>query len=138
MRLEAYIFLIFSISLVFYLIGYRPIAMTFMFNQENGQFLDPATILASMISAMVSPTNPLGAINLIVLAAAIIAAALGFAAMYILPALMLIEMLNFFVFPLSFLVQQSDPSTALFYVPFVVLLNILTVMAYANFIRGGS
>lgn len=143
MRLGAYIFLIFSISLVLYFMGYTSVLLELFGNQGS----KPIVLLCSeaevgegcsglinnMINAILNPTGMLAVVGLIVAVALIT----GFSAMYLIPLLLLIAILDFVVFPFSFIL---DPATLPpeFGIPIIVLFNLLTVMAITNFIRGGS
>jgi hypothetical protein len=142
MRLEAYVILTFSIGLVLYLLGYQSIGIMMLFGQQGGGFLDFGTILNVMTSSILnggSGTGPLAVIGLGLVAAAATALILGFSALFIIPIVMLIALLNFLVFPFSFLITApNDPIASAFYIPFVVFMNILCVLALASFVRGGN
>jgi hypothetical protein len=116
--------------------------MMMLFNQQGNGFLDFNSILNIITSSILngaSGTGPLAVIGLGLVASAATAMILGFSALFVIPIVMLIALLNFLVFPLSFLVTApNDPVASAFYVPFVVFMNILCVLALASFIRGGN
>jgi hypothetical protein len=61
----------------------------------------------------------------------------GFSAMYVIPAVMIFVFLNLFVFPLSSILNPALVAPELGYA-FVALMNMLTVLALFNFIRGAT
>ena len=142
MRLEVYIMLLFSISLVFYILGLNPAGMTMLYNQQTGKFLDVGTILGSITSAILngsSSTGPLTALGLAILASLAAAYFVGFSALYIIPIIILIGVLNYLTYPMALLVTNAnDPVTMTWYVPFVVFMNLLEILTMWTAIRGGG
>jgi hypothetical protein len=61
----------------------------------------------------------------------------GFAAMYVIPAVMIFVFLNLFVFPMATLLNPALVAPELG-IAFAVLMNMLTVLALFNFIRGAT
>lgn len=58
----------------------------------------------------------------------------GFSAMYVIPIIILIAVLEFFMFPLSFLFSLPD----LLLHPILAFFNIITALSVINFVRGGA
>ena len=143
MRLEAYVMLLFSISLVFYLLGVRTIGMDMLYNQQTNKFLDIGTILNFIMNAILtgaSNPGPLVAIGLGALATLAAAYFLGFSAMFVFPIVIMIAIMNLIMFPMALLVPDPGAGSPMlaFYVPFVVIMNILAVTTIAGYSRGGS
>lgn len=137
MRFVAYVMLLFCVSLMLYFMGYRPIID--LFNAKGSGIL--------AISCPVDPSNPtaipictnqdyvMGAVFLFILGATgLVALMSGFAALYVIPMLLLMAVLNFFIFPLNFIFGAPE----LLRIPVLAFYNIITVLAAMNFIRGGT
>lgn len=150
MRLEAYVFLIFSINLALYAAGFQPLIIA-LFTQQGGSFdvngnpvggvLDASTILSVITNPILNAgdtTGPLAVIGLGLIAAGLTALILGFSALFIIPIVILIGLLNLLIFPFSFMTAPNDPISSAFYIPFVVAMNILCVLALTSFVRGGN
>jgi len=61
----------------------------------------------------------------------------GFGSMYIIPMIILAAILNWFVFPLGFIVGTGVLPDFLS-VPLVVVFNVLMILAVVTFVRGGG
>jgi hypothetical protein len=132
MRFTAYIIFVFSVSLVLYFLGYGPIVN--VFNSRGGSILN---IDCPEGTPFCTDNNViLGAIFSVVLLAvgALILLITGFSAMYIIPAVILIAVLNFLIFPFDFIFSAPTYIS----VPIVAFFNIISVLAVLNFIRGGT
>lgn len=131
MRFVAYTILLFSIAVVLYYMGYGPIVD--IFNQRGGS---PISISCPSDNLFCSDTTVIfGAIIFVILSAgAFVALISGFSSMYVVPLLILMAVLNFVIFPFNFI--MSAPSELS--IPVIVLMNVLTVLAVINFVRGGA
>jgi len=144
MRLSTYLALLFSISLVFYLMGFPTVAS--MVEAKGG---DPLTIMGVGDSDDVindistnsgsSQNTILGVIfgGTVFIAVGILSLILGFSAIYIIPLLILIGMLNYFVFPIGIIFASAEMPEILS-VSILFFYNFITVMAIITFVRGNS
>lgn len=143
MRLSMYLSLLFSISLVFYIAGYTPVGWQVLTMTSGGIFnIAPD----GNIDDTIQPTEELVAENsgsvLLILFGTIMASVLvlsfvlGFSAIYIIPAILLFGILNFFVFPLGAILDLAMPD--MLRVSIIFFYNFITVMAVITFIRGGN
>jgi hypothetical protein len=138
MRFGAFAILMFSISLVLYLMGYGPMVTVFgeqgetplSLNCPNGEVscTDTNSVLGSFINVIVTGGAAVG-IGLLV------AFISGYSATYVIPILIIIAALQFFVFPLNFLMSEGIPD--IIAIPALFFFNILTVLAALHFVRGG-
>lgn len=131
MRLTGYILLLFSISLVLYYLGYGPIIN--IFTERGAQ---PLSITCETGETFCTDsTVVLGAIIAVTLGASVLVTLVaGFSAIYIVPLLLLIALLNFVMFPFDFIMSAPEAIS----IPILTLFNILTVLAVLNFVRGGA
>jgi len=147
MRLGFYIMILFSLSLVFYFLGYQSPLLQTLNNQgctqaeidaaeASGESLNCALSVESFVRVLASNMTSDNALAAILGIAVIGAAALltGFGAIYIIPLMMLLAFLNFVVFPISFIFDPALPAIIKF--PFVVFFNLLTILAIVSFTRG--
>lgn len=140
MRFGAYILFMFSIVLVFYLMGYKSAAMTELYNQQadvsaaDGS-IDIPLFLAGMAESALAPQNFISLV-IIAIAAAATTLILGYAAIYIIPIAMLIFIMNYVVFPFAFILDPSTPD--MIRIPVTVFLNLITMMGILSFVRGGN
>ena len=133
MRLTAYIILLFSISFVFYLLGYTNL-LTYYAEQQGGT-LDFDGVLKTLTQAILSDEGL--SILLGVAITGLVATLIGgFGAMYVFPIVMLLVFANYMLFPLSFLLDQSLPE--IIKLPLIVLFNLLTLLTIITFVRGGG
>lgn len=144
MRLSTYLALLFSISLVFYLMGFPTVAS--MVEAKGG---DPLSIMGVGDSDDVindistnsgsSQNTILGVIfgGTVFIAVGILSLILGFSAIYIIPLLILIGMLNYFVFPIGIIFASAEMPEVLS-VSILFFYNFITVMAIITFVRGNS
>lgn len=131
MRFTAYIILLFSISLSLYFLGYQPIAVQFL-----AQGSTPVHINCEGQAVCQDQNVILGSVFFFLIAsAALITLVTGFSAIYVIPIFILLAILNFFILPLNFMMSVQEP---LIKYPILALLNMLTVLAVSNFIRGGG
>jgi hypothetical protein len=144
MRLSTYLALLFSISLVFYLMGFPTVASIVA---ESGS--SPLSIMGVGDSDEVindistnsgsSQNTILGVIfgGTVFIAVGILSLILGFSAIYIIPLLILIGMLNYFVFPIGIIFASAEMPEVLS-VSILFFYNFITVMAIITFVRGNS
>jgi hypothetical protein len=145
MRLTTYFIIMFSIELMLYFMGY-PTFMNGLWAIFQGQ-IDPATIFSSLVQA-VATTNPLT----LLLGGAIVGVAVlaGFSAMFIIPMMILLSLLNYVVIPTSFFLPAgcSSPASAALLgavcqpdslgLVVIIFLNICTLLTYVEFVRGSA
>lgn len=142
-----YIMLLFSLSLVFYFLGYQSPLMQTLNNQgctqaeidaaeAAGESLNCVLSMESFLRVLASNMTSDNALAAVLGIAVIGAAALltGFGAIYIIPLMMLLAFLNYVVFPLSFVFDPTMPGMIKY--PLVVFFNILTILPIVSFIRG--
>jgi hypothetical protein len=143
MRLTNYLFLIFSISVIFHLAGYQSAIPLFntgegVMNQSiNGS--KPIVLQTDLISSLgriISTPEGLGLVGIIIGSAIVTTVLGGFGTVYIAPMIMLFFVLDLFAFPVFSL--ATDGLTSFLALPIVVLLNILGVLAVLSFVRGGG
>lgn len=62
---------------------------------------------------------------------------LGFSAIYVMAIIILLAILNFFVFPFGIFINDAiiDPYLQL---PLLFVFNVLTVLGFTDFVRGGA
>ena len=143
MRFYSFIILLFSCSMFLYLMGYGPIYKFFGQNTNGtagGDYANrasPYTVSCSAANLFCTdPTIIIGAMVGGCLLGAGILAVLGggFAAMYIVPLILLAVLLNFVFFPFDFVNLLPFPLNVIL----MVLFNILEVFAILSFTRGGD
>jgi len=157
MRFGAYVVLLFSISLVLYFMGYTSVVS--QYGSLSG--LNTSTNSTSNLVGITCDSGKLptgggnqtaidyvqaqkdcpsnqfvfGALFFVLIgAAAIIVFVSGFSAIYIVPLLILMAIMQFFVMPMSFILDASIPVEIR--VALIVFFNMLTVLASIHFIRG--
>lgn len=135
MRLGAYILLMFSISLVFYLMGYKSVALQALYDAQAGGTFDISVFIGKLAEGALAPQNALGTV-LALIAGAAATLVMGYAAVYIIPLAFLLIFLNTVVYPFSFVIDDAMPNEVK--VPLVVLFNLLSIMAVLSFTRGGN
>jgi len=142
MRLSYYFVLIFTLQLGLYLIGYQSPLLSLWSNQHGGP-IDPASFLTMLANAI---TSDAGITSLLLIAALTIASLfLGFSAMFIIPLSILMVLSNLFVFPTQFfdascvgLAPGATCTPPFFVLPILIIMNMLLIFAYIEFVRGAS
>ena len=157
MRFADYALLIFAMMLVFYFVGIKDPLLNVSkaadysnSTVKSTQYLTlncPADAAAYSPSAAPISGGPLscndtffGILALLLVAGGfgiIVLTLAGFAAMYVIPAVMIFVFLNLFIFPFATLLNPALVAPELG-IGFVVLMNMLTVLALFNFIRGAT
>jgi hypothetical protein len=136
MRFESYVILLFSITLVFHLLGMgKPIVDLY----PDGQFISLDSIipnLLSKISSSAGMTDLLGQIAVVLGAVAVNVLLGGFAAVYIVPMIIFSFFVHYFIFPLDFIFTMVVDDSAKVFI--VIFFNILQIMALVQFTRGGN
>lgn len=144
MRLSTYLALLFSISLVFYLMGFPSVAS--MVEAKGGDLFtiigvgDSDDVINDISTNSGSSQNTiLGVIfgGTVFMAVGILSLILGFSAIYIIPLLILIGALNYFVFPIGVIFADTQ-MPAVLSVSIIFFFNFITVMAIITFVRGNS
>lgn len=141
MKLSHLAFLFLAICLPLYLMGYSPPLFQLYASQGN-QPLDFLTLISNIASQM---TNLAFAANVFLVALGAIALS-GFSAVYVIPALIIAVVFNYVLVPTSFLIGSQcglNGNASLCLPPVVVvlltiLLNVLVVLTFAEYIRGGG
>jgi hypothetical protein len=155
MRFANYALLLFAMALVFYFVGItKPLLSLSGSVDYNGtnttQYLK---VNCQTDADAYSPSSteiaggPLtchdtffGVLSLLLVAGGfgiVVLSLAGFSAMYVIPAVMLFVFLNLFVFPLNDLLNPALVAPELG-ISFAVLMNVLMVLAFFNFIRGAT
>jgi len=132
MRFAEYIILMFAIATSLYFLGYKPLAIQYI---EMGS---TPTKIACPADDPICTNNTvvIGAIfAALILAAGLLVLVQSFSAIYVIPIFILLAILNFFILPLDFLMTVQEPFIKY---PVLGLLNVLTVLAITNFIRGNT
>jgi hypothetical protein len=147
MRFETYVMLLFSLSVVFFFLGYQSPLMQVLNNQgcttaqiaaaeAAGTSLNctitPSSFLSILASNMTSDNAIAALLGIAVIGAAVLLS--GFGAIYIIPLMMLLAFLNYVVFPISFIFDPALP--ALIKYPLVVFFNLLMILSVVSFTRG--
>jgi hypothetical protein len=146
MRFSGFVFLTISFSLILYMMGYGPIVPLFE-NGNGGQFLSSANN-SVVATQCLNSTGGIGCDGnsgqsggetslttiliggLIIGSAAFVLLFANFSAIYIIPLIILGLILNFFILPWSFIIGTP------FEIPGMVIFNIITFLAFINFVRG--
>lgn len=136
MRFSGYVLLLFSISLVFYLMGFKSVLLVTLFDNQGGDAFEPQGFLGKVAEGTLAPQNAIALLGIGVVATLAVSLVAGYAAIYIIPMAILIMILNFVVYPFSFIIDPATPDIIKF--PLVVFFNILSILALLSFIRGGD
>lgn len=151
MRFSAYVLLLLAISISLYFLGYKSIVMDFLTPKTafsgNGTSITytPGTQAIPIscptgntyCSGQPNDANPMWFFFLILLGAGgFTALLLGFSAMFVIPAFILLAIANLVIMPYSFITQSGMP--LFISVPLMVIFNIITVLAIVDFLRGGA
>lgn len=145
MRFYAFIMLLLSCSMFLYLFGYGPIYKFWgqtTSGATGGDYANratPYTVECSSIQNLFSCTDPtmiVGAmvVGLLLSSGAILLLGGGFAALYIVPLILLAVLLNFVFFPFDFVTLLPSPLNVIV----MVIFNVLEVFAILSFTRGGE
>jgi hypothetical protein len=127
---------------MFYFLGFGPIvqildekgnvALKLVCDTPNPESIEEALLCED-------PNVVLGsALAWILLAGGLAALITGFSAIYVIPIILLLAFLNFFIFPLGFVFGGTDVVPDILKTPIIAFFNVLTVLAVTNFIRGGG
>lgn len=149
MRFTAYVTLMICMAMTFYWLGYQSVGGA-LITQYNSQCttttpggtctpgpMNIGDILMHIAQASMQ-NQSLAQLLLITLVAGTLAAVLGgFGSMYIIPMIILAAVLNWFVFPLGFIVETGVFPDYIA-VPLVVLFNGLMILTVVTFVRGGG
>lgn len=140
MKMSSYLLLMFSMSLVLYLLGYTSVFNLALDNQhaevgnDNG-FIQQKDVLTRLADLMLSGSG------LTILIGGVIAGLVGtllggHGAPYVIKLVMLLAFVNLFVFPLSFIFDPSTPT--LLSQPVLYFFNLITVLSVVEFVKEGS
>lgn len=155
MRFSAYLLLLFSFVMVFFIAGFHPIDQTlyniagFKNNMTHSQTLtdcdqsttgvfNSSSTCNTVVNTPGDIQNSLMTNTLWALAGVLGLASLatGFGAIYVIPMGILIA-INVYILPIAGIINNTA-IPLLFQIPLVALFNLLMVGAYINFIRGGT
>lgn len=145
MRLASYVLLLFSISLMFYFMGYQAPLTGLLLNGQNGQPVSAQGVINVIAQNIFNPAF-VASVILITIGVGLLT---GFSAVYLIPALLLSVILNMVVLPNSSLYTDACMSAAneagsaicsqaQFSLPITILLNLLLLLTIAEYIRGGG
>jgi len=143
MRLTAYLVLMLCISITFYWLGYSSAysALKLTYDQQTaltgGSAMDIGAIITFIATQATSNPAMSVLIGMTLVAGTVGALFGGFGSMYIIPMIILAAILNWFVFPLGFIVGTGVLPDFLS-VPLVVVFNVLMILAVVTFVRGGG
>jgi len=143
MRFTAYVMLMICLSLVLFFMGGSP--LVHIYNSEagaNGEFVqinNPCDIDDTECNQQYEGAllQSFGSVIAAGALGVVLSLILGYSAMYVIPLVMILVILNFFVFPVSELFGTLSEFSYL-YIPIVVIYNVLTVLAIAHFVRGSG
>jgi hypothetical protein len=143
MRMQTLVIFIFALCLVGYFMGMKS-GMTDLLSNQGGTALSADSILHTIFPFLASSTGVMAILGIV--AVGVFSMYAGFSAVFLIPAIILVAMMNYYIFPSSFFTDMSCVSmTALgecelseFGIPFTVFLNLLTILAIIDFIRGSS
>jgi hypothetical protein len=158
MRLTAYVLLLFSISVSLYFVGYTNM-LTYCTpeNTVNGTYtpskcygkttdggsLEMSDVIGSATANFLNDGLAWGALAIVgaVIANVVSGGAIsnlltGFGAIYVIPILMLLAVLAYVVYPLSFIFDASLP----FFIKglLTTFFGVITVLSSLSFVRGGA
>jgi len=146
MRFTAFVILMFSLSLVFWMLGYQSAFSAIIDDQSTGCAdigglpqpcpQDLGSMIINFISKLLSD-DELGLMVLGTIAVGTVASLfLGFGSMYIIPPMLLYVAAQWFILPLSFLVSPDLPAEIR--IPLFILFNLLQLIMIVTFTRGGG
>lgn len=142
MKFSTYIWFLFAVCLVLYYLQYYPMVVYFADNGQsivNIECAEGDQFCQNEARAEFYRTSTVfGAMLLVIAGAGIALVALitGYSAIYIIPLLILMAILNFVVFPLGFVLDPTIPEFLKY--PIAVFFNLMTVLATVSFIRGDA
>ena len=131
MNISVYIWILFGISLVFYLMGYKPMAFQTLSGQFEGKSAG-SWILNQLYSIFSNPIF-LSALGISAVTSFIMASG-NFSVMYVIPIVLLVTFSNIFILPSSFLFDQAVPMVLRMIIG--TFLNLLMFLAIIDFVRG--
>jgi hypothetical protein len=153
MRFSAYVLFMLAISLPLYYLGYSNVMNEFTTPKamnangtSNISFVNQSIPITcptgdpycqQQQQNQTQPSLYLPFLTLLLGGAAVLVILLsGFSAMYVVPALILVAILNFVILPYGFVMDQSIPTIISY--PLAFILNTVTILAVVDFIRGGA
>lgn len=140
MNLGHYLLLMFSITFIFYLLGYVSPAQyaTTQIGNTTGGFLDMNATVNHLGTAMFKPDATQAALGLGVAAVVGVSVLTGFSSIYIIPLMIFcgLMLMNIFIFPLSFLVDATTPEPLRLFL--TSIFGLLELMVFIKFVRGSG
>lgn len=144
MKWSHYVFLMTGLSLMLYLMGYTPVVNLFEDKADPLQLVKTNADDSINFDGTINPDEEtdnnilmaalfIGVLSIIGISISFLT---GFGATYVLPMVILMAVLNFFIFPINFLFTDATPD--IIRIPAVVILNILLVLAVLDFTRGNA
>ena len=133
MKFANYIYFLVGISLVLYFMNQQSILM-YVYENQGGQPLEIMNILSLMADMILTEEG----ITLLlgVAVTGIVATFLGgYGATFLVPMIILLAVLNYLVFPFSFLIDPATP--VIISIPLTLLHNVFQLLAVVDFISGG-
>lgn len=140
MRLWTYTIIMFAISAVLYMMGYSSIlgsmgSSILIASSNTATSVNPLSIL-TMWNNDGSVFDIIMVFLVVLIGAGVITQSLGFGSFYIFPAIIFFAVMNFIVFPFSFILDPNVDMPVILKIPIIALFNIMLVMAIISFIRG--
>jgi len=138
-RFSTYVIFMTMLSVMLYFMGSPSIITALQASNSWGAAINPTCDNDPLCSNAANNATIVGAIvGLIGLAGAVLVGLLaGFSAIYILALVIVVAILNFFVFPIGIFITPTviDPYIGL---PIIFLFNVIEVLAITDFVRGGA
>ena len=143
MRLSMYLSILFSITMVFYVMGFSAVGTDFLLKNQvplnivgggnstdvtNDVYYNAGTSEGSILGIIIGGFIVTGVIFAVLI--------LGASSTYIIPLLILMAILNFFVFPINMILDPMMPEMLKYII--IGLYNLMTIMAVVTFIRGSN
>lgn len=134
MNISTYIFVLFSISAIFYLMGYQPIIFTTLAGEVGTDQPIAQTLINNFFNIFSNPLF-LTALGITAVASFLLSSA-NFSVFFIVPIIMLSVFANIFILPSSYLFDPNLPDFLKLFIG--IFFNLFMMMAVINFIRGGG
>lgn len=139
MRFSTYAIFMTVLTLILYFMGLPTVASMLYSSNSWGGAINPTCNNDPLCSGTQNSTSIVGVILFGIGLAGVALAGflLGFSAIYVLALVIVVAILNFFVFPIGIFITPEiiDPYIGL---PILFFFNVLEVLAITDFVRGGA
>jgi len=132
MRLEAYVIFMFSFTVVAYFFGYQSPLLS-VFTSQGGVPLAPVDILGHFATSFMNDLT-LATIISVTITGLVASLMGGFSITFLIPLLLAASILNWVVFPIQEVVSQT--TEPMIQIPLLVFINLFTIFALLDFVRG--